>query len=51
MMEFLRHSLGLCGETHPSLLMFLLGELNVNFHLIFLNFKTYINNVTSIFQR
>ena len=23
MIEFLKHSLGLCGEPHPSLLMFL----------------------------
>ena len=25
MIEFLKHSLGLCGEPHPSLLMALFG--------------------------
>jgi len=25
MIEFLRHALGLCGESHPSLLTLLMG--------------------------
>ena len=31
MIEFLRHSLGLCGEPHPSLLTLLLGAPAVSY--------------------
>lgn len=45
MIEFLKHSLGLCGETHPNFIMFMLGEMNINFNLIFYQIKTYTYNI------
>jgi len=44
MMEFLRHSLGLCGEhSHPNLLTFIVGGLGSTpiFSYIYYKLKSY----------
>lgn len=34
MIEFIKHTSGLCGEPHPSLLVFLIGVITTFFFFI-----------------
>jgi hypothetical protein len=34
MIEFIKHTTGLCGEPHPSLSVFLIGALTTFFYFI-----------------
>ena len=39
MLEFLKHSLGLCGEGHPNLLTSLFGGVGLGAFLSYIKFK------------
>jgi len=39
MIEFMMHFLGICGESHPNVLVFLFGEMGIDFNMMLMNIK------------